>query len=721
MPLLSQPFRRTLSRSGSLLAPCLLAALFLGADAPPPSAPAPPTASLAATNPETASTKDAVLQNRTMRLRFHADEKGLRLVSLVNLTTGKEYLRPTYDPAAEPLPPPSLWEGRAKDVAAPPEKLPPGSGSTDASAVGNPFYISTQREGKTRIFNAATDFDVVSWSATPASLTARLRGRGIFLDATLRVLLAQDHTYWNLRLHSFSGDPLDATVGFPAFARLIVTGPRQDRIYLPWGSGGVLRDPARQRRRLEYGPDLSSVYAIWQGDGEGLYLADNNRDDLNTVSLESDARRAIQVGPPTGVPDDTGPSLALAETIRIGKGSEVAVGPVMVGTYRGNWRAGASEVRRLHGVMYSMRRSRLGSAATIARLSGSLSGGPETVGRGWNVLLLSDFSSPLLGDYTTIPANLGGTEGLKKAVAAVRQAGGKVLFVLDGSHASKDSIVGRASGEKWAVRRADQTPLEENGNWVMCPSNYRWRQWLADMAVRLLRFYKADGIALAGLSDAPASPCYSADHGHASPYSWTWAVQQTFADVRAAMDKEFPDSLLLSVGALDLARGSADGMVAETPAKTGGRFEAPALKAVFPAIRVYESPYDSDPAQTERQLAWNLSQGLPLYASAPEAAEKIAPPKRLLAAFAGLIDSAYYPTPPVASSRDVNGEIFVGSPYFLGLSAVGEENYVGDVQLPFRAQALEDPLSGLRIEPKAPGLFPLALPPHQAFLWKIVP
>jgi hypothetical protein len=34
---------------------------------------------------------------------------------------------------------------------------------------------------------------------------------------------------------------------------------------------------------------------------------------------------------------------------------------------------------------------------------------------------------------------------------------------------------------------------------------------------------------------------------------------------------------------------------------------------------------------------------------------------------------------------------------------------------------LVDPASGLRIDSKSPGLFSVALPPHQAFIWSIEP
>jgi hypothetical protein len=359
----------------------------------------------------------------------------------------------------------------------------------------------------------------------------------------------------------------------------------------------------------------------------------------------------------------------------------------------------------------------------IARHEGDLSafnGGPFQ--RGWKVVLLSAFSDPDLGNYATIPDSSGGRNGLKKAVQQAHDAGAKVLFMLDGAHISKTSAIGRVSGEAWAVRGFNGRPVEENGRWVLCPASAEWREWLANTSLRLLHLYGADGIAITGLAGAPYHLCISRNHGHGSPYAWTWGIRRLFQDLRIRMTQEAPGALLISDGALDIAREFTDALVADTQTRTGYRMEYPLLRAVYPNIRVYEDVYAPDAALSERLRAWNLAQGLPFYAPNVLAAT-VGPtaPRALYEAYPEVFDTPYVAAPVVTPSRDLVAEALTGRDSLLTLGNLSDEPFTGALRLPFKALALEDKVRGLRVEPDAQGAFPLALLPRQGAFWRIIP
>lgn len=670
--------------------------------------------------------KEATLQNSSLFMQFRADKQGLRLTSLGNVITRKNYLRPTFSPAdAEGLPPPALWEGRAPGVTPPAERLPEEAGKTDASLIGNPFYIVRMGpDNKPQVFHAATDFDVLSWRATQGLLQARLRGRGIFVEAEIKVSLAPDRSFWTLSLHNLSSEPLFATVGFPAFARLVVDGSRRDRVTVPWGSGATFNDPASLRWRGDYGAALSAPMALWHGDGEGLYLVDNGRSDTIPVPHET-TQRALVLGSTEALGKEYSPSLALEHTVRLDKGGYMNLGPVVVGAYQGSAGLGAAQLSQLRGHMVRMPRpvSWLSGEPMIARHEGPLAAftdGP--LKRGWRVVLLSGFSDPLLGNYATIPEAMGGEIALKRSIAALHEAGGRALFVLDGSRIAKDSVIGKADGENWAVRGFDGKAVEEGDNWVICPANPGWRTWMGNVAVRLLRTYGADGIAVTGLAGSPAYTCINRQHGHTSPHAWVWGTRQVFSHLRDRLNSDAPNSALVSIGALDLVREFADAMVADTHSTTGYRMELPLLRAVYPSIRTYESATAATDLLSDRLRVWNIAHGLPFYAPSEAAAVKgPTAPRRLYEAYPEVLDARYYGVPVLTPSREIVASAATGTDHVLMAGNLGEENMTGSLRLPFQAAALEDKLTGRRVLPNASGAFPVSLLAQQAAFWRILP
>jgi hypothetical protein len=183
-----------------------------------------------------------------------------------------------------------------------------------------------------------------------------------------------------------------------------------------------------------------------------------------------------------------------------------------------------------------------------------------------------------------------------------------------------------------------------------------------------------------------------------------------------------PGAALVSIGALDLAREFTDAIVADTHALTGYRFDQPLLRSVYPSIRAYEVAAAPDELLSDRLRGWNLAHGLPMYAPNDKtAAEGPLPPRRLFEAYPEVMDARFMYEPVVTPTRDILARVAAGNSYVLMAGNLGAENFTGSLHLPFKAEALEDRLSGQRIEPDASGAFPVSLLAQQAMFWRIIP
>jgi hypothetical protein len=144
---------------------------------------------------------------------------------------------------------------------------------------------------------------------------------------------------------------------------------------------------------------------------------------------------------------------------------------------------------------------------------------------------------------------------------------------------------------------------------------------------------------------------------------------------------------------------------------------------VYPSIRAYEVAAAPDELLSDRLRAWNLAHGLPMYApTAKAASEGPLVPRRLFEAYPEVLDARYLYQPVQTSSREILAHAAAAAnAYVLMAGNLGAENFTGPVRLPFKAEALEDKLSGQRIEPDGSGAFRISLLAGQASFWRIIP
>lgn len=644
---------------------------------------------------------------------FSGDKQGIHLTSVRNALTGAEYLRP------------KLAQAEVKavtDASQSAGPLSPGFTDLDASAFANPFLLTVQRKGQLVALGAATDTDILRWSGTDERLHVQFQFRGLLVSGDLSVTAGHSHAFWECTLRNDGMDPLNATMYFPAFARVVVASPAADRALLPQGGGVALLQPLRQSARLEYGASLAAPFIFYDGGDQGIYLVDNNRADLAANPGACYRRYVVASGISPADARAVGPVVGIANELRLEPGASLTIGPVLVGAYTGGWDKAAALVRELRGrVLRShqppgwLETSPLLATATAPATDAAAS----LQATGAKAVVLSGYGGSEVGDYRAGPA-VGGPAGLKQAVERVHALGGRVLLRVSAMLVSRKSELGSAGKlDEMALRGVDGALVEpQPGVLAMCPADPQWQDWLADTCARLVRANGADGLVLDGLGSALAQPCYSRAHHHPTPYVWNWGVHRLLRRVRERLNQVNPDAVLLVDGCVDLAREYADGFLLSPT--TGQLPNEPVLRAAYPDVNAFLVVPAAPSEAVDRSVAAAAASGLRLAVDggssvAAEACKRLS---RYLAALpeitSGVLAAADAENPPQPA---VAACLFVERRAVLVVANMGDEPYDGTVALPQGFVALEDPLSGLRVEPDASGRFPITVVPRRAAAW----
>ncbi|HEY3283261.1 MAG TPA: DUF6259 domain-containing protein [Armatimonadota bacterium] len=690
------------------------------------------------TQAELAFPLSAALSNETTALLVKADEKGLKLVSLSNLLTRAEYLHPSLEQVG-PAPAARLWAPWSpkdgKD-AAPPALPTQAQLSADSSSLGNPFTVFRQSPAP-ELFRASEDFTITDWQASNRRLDIAFQGRGLLVKGSLRITMAAEISYWELKLHNQGSRPLEATVSFPAFARAQVTSRAADTVLLPEGSGATLADLLTTRRQSPYTGHLSSPFALLQGDGQGLFVVDMERSDQESVqgqTYERIARVSADATPDSSqaLPEPLqrpggGPLLALENRIRLEPGGDITLGPVAVGVYQGTWMEGARRVHEIRGRVPRGHRT----AAWFAGepfLAQTTDLKPETLARakglGATAVVLMGYTEADRSDYLRTTTDVVGPGSLKRSIDAAHAAGVRVLLSIDGSLLSKESPFLKQEDAAASIMRDEGGKRLEpyKGFWRMCPANLKWRDWLCTQAARLLRTTGADGFFVDSICALPADPCYTRGHDHPTPYAWNWGARRLLMELRERIAQVNTETVLVAAGSSDIAREFVDGFVSLSHQWTGHQMEQPVLRAVFPTLNVFEAFEEAgNPELSERQLAWNFANGLALYVGSINREVPLLPQLQLLRryhhALPEITGGAMVLAEVKATSPELVGRVFSGNQVAVTLANLGDAVYKGAIQLPEAIVSLTDPLSNLTLTPDASGRFEVALPPRSATAW----
>lgn len=173
---------------------------------------------------------------------------------------------------------------------------------------------------------------------------------------------------------------------------------------------------------------------------------------------------------------------------------------------------------------------------------------------GLNVIYLTSWFNGHEGDYKPKP-------GLQEAIAAIHNAGGRVILRIEGLLARHNSQIGgdpadpNSNGNKWSILGPDLKPLPNPypTAFKMCQASAGWAGYLEGLA-RTIAGYGADGIYFDDWGDREVYACHSTKHGHVPGDAAAYNNGQIAIAkaVRAVLEAARPD------GAIILTEGTAD-------------------------------------------------------------------------------------------------------------------------------------------------------------------
>lgn len=149
-------------------------------------------------------------------------------------------------------------------------------------------------------------------------------------------------------------------------------------------------------------------------------------------------------------------------------------------------------------------------------------------------------------------ADMGGAEALKRGIAAVQEAGGRVILYLEPFVIHKESELGKRKGEAWAIKNAQgqHPPQPYPDDYKMCPANAPFHDHMVEMVRKLIGGYGADGIHLDSYGYQRDWKCYDRSHGHppGDKEVFNQGMKDLIADMHEAATAIRPDAILMCEG-----------------------------------------------------------------------------------------------------------------------------------------------------------------------------
>jgi hypothetical protein len=235
---------------------------------------------------------------------------------------------------------------------------------------------------------------------------------------------------------------------------------------------------------------------------------------------------------------------------------------------------------------------------------------------------------------------MGGDKGLRRAIDDLHHEGAKVLFYVTPWSLTQPYDQARVClDQKWNLQEhpgMNASPWLDYGEFgkfiCPCPAHAPARKWVVEGIAETLEKYPIDGFFFDEAAAIINRPCHNPTHRHPHPYVWTYGNYEMFRDLRRAMDKINPETLIISEGGSELYREFIDGCLGHTNGWSQGRHEAPVTRAVVPEIAIFDSTTGgsaqavADTAikqgrtimSSEQMLAVHFVGGIPYYLNTAE-------------------------------------------------------------------------------------------------------
>jgi hypothetical protein len=154
------------------------------------------------------------------------------------------------------------------------------------------------------------------------------------------------------------------------------------------------------------------------------------------------------------------------------------------------------------------------------------------------------------GDYIA-RQDLGGPEGLKQGIAALKAAGGKIILYIDGFMIGQNSKIAEEHGREWAIKD-EHGPIDHPypTAYMLCPACKPWVEYITGVVERMVGEHGASGVYIDSIGIQKGYTCMDASHGH--PVNDHKVFDHGCADMlrsmRSAIRAKDPESVLICEG-----------------------------------------------------------------------------------------------------------------------------------------------------------------------------
>ena len=412
---------------------------------------------------------------------------------------------------------------------------------------GDALDLEIEPDGQSTKITRSARGITLHYDSLIASLPERGRTRQLRAGLRIDVTLESDRLNWTALIHNREPGIEITEIWLPWINGIADMGRGREADVLYWPERGGRRIEAPYTKlvkgheppmRLAYPWPASMQWFTFNNGEEGLYFGSHDK-TLMTSALNVMAQGRVM-------------SASVIKYPFIKTGESWTSEPVVMRLYQGDWHE-ASRTYRAWADTWMEKPSppewvrtasgwahpALGRKSQFGHIHGRYSDYPAMLKDartlGLNTLIV--FGWVTQGFDNRYPhydpdETLGGAGGLKKAIADVRDAGGKIILYTQGQLIDPATEFYRTKGKDivakdvWGYEYREQYAQAAAGTFltvmrnkffgVACPGAKGWREQLTSQ-FDMVKGYGADGIIFDQMGGIPPYICFSADHPHARP------------------------------------------------------------------------------------------------------------------------------------------------------------------------------------------------------------
>ncbi len=417
----------------------------------------------------------------------------------------------------------------------------------------------------------------LTYSRLKANLAMRGQTRDFDLRLVLRVSLEDDRLVWKATIDNRENGVEITEIWLPWLDGIgdLGLGPPADVLYWPEFAGRRIPNPYERLTAKTSSWEPPALRATYPWPASMQWFTFNNGEE--GLSFTSEDKTLLNTCLQVTATQETGLSATVIKYPFVKAGESWTSEPVVVRLYLGDWHEAARAykawadtwMRRpdapawIRGTPGWAHPSR-GTKQQTGAITGPYSEYPEMLKQartiGTDVLMVFGWAKQGFDNRYPeydVDETMGGAEGLRQALAQVKQAGGRTILYTQGHLIDPATDFYRSKGQRMTARdiwgaeyreryvQASQGTLLKAmySKWfaVACPSAPGWSDQLVSQ-FDLVHSFGAQGMLFDQMGGQPPYMCFSDEHGHTRPSLASGPGKlANYRRLREAMKKQDPD------------------------------------------------------------------------------------------------------------------------------------------------------------------------------------